>query len=89
MKKYLIATYLVIFCLTACKKNEVGPTQTTTLSILRQGQWKVTLFVDNGTDKTTEFGIISGSVYSKSYSNFFLSPPESSRKKIGNNFLLT
>jgi hypothetical protein len=51
--KLMLVFSIVIFA-ASCSKDDDGMTSTAA-STLKSGTWKITLFVDNGTDETTDF----------------------------------
>jgi len=55
LKLSTIILTLLVFALSACKKDSNSPTTNTISNIVQQGNWRVTLYNDSGTDETNHF----------------------------------
>ena len=55
LKIITIVLALFVFSFSACKKDDNSSTTNTTSNIIQQGNWRVTLYNDNGTDETNLF----------------------------------
>ena len=53
LKNTLILLFLALFSFSSCEKEDEGPL--ITRNVVQHGKWKVTLFNDNGTDKTSNY----------------------------------
>lgn len=55
LKLSTIILTLFVLALSACKKDNNSSTTSTISNIVQQGSWRITLYNDNGTDKTNHF----------------------------------
>jgi len=56
MKNLLLLLFAGMFTLTSCSKDDDDNNTTTAVAAnLKSGTWRVSSFIDNGTDETTDF----------------------------------